>query len=61
MGSYAERTHLQGGKEHANADDLSRLPLAEAPAEVPQPVETVFPMDHLAASPSISLPHKVTK
>ena len=41
----------KAGKDHANADDLSRLPLEDAPTEVPKPAKTILLMGHLAASP----------
>ena len=39
------------GKEHANADVLSRLPLPESPGEVPLPGETILLMESLQMSP----------
>ena len=41
----------KAGKDHTNADGLSRLPLEDAPTEVPKPSEAIFLMDHLAALP----------
>ena len=51
LSGYSYTIRYKAGKEHANADALSRLPLAEAPTEVPRPLETVFLMEHLAAFP----------
>ena len=51
LSGYSYTIRYKAGKEHANADALSRLPLAEAPTEVPRPPETVFLMEHLAAFP----------
>ena len=51
LSGYSYTIRYKAGKEHANADALSRLLLAEAPTEVPRPAEIVFLMEHLAASP----------
>ena len=51
LSGYTYSIRYRAGREHANADSLSRLPLAEAPADVPQPAETVFLMDLLATVP----------
>jgi len=39
------------GSDHANADLLSRLPLPEAPAQVPLPGDTILLMDTLEGTP----------
>ena len=39
------------GKEHANADSLSRLPLPQAPLQTPLPADIVLLMDTLQTSP----------
>ena len=39
------------GREHANADMFSRLPLPEQPNEIPLPEELVFLMESLVISP----------
>ena len=39
------------GKEHANADLMSRLPLPETPREVPVPGETNLLLECLQTSP----------
>ena len=36
---------------HSNADGLSRLPLPEAPSEVPVPAELVLLVEHLLDAP----------
>ena len=54
LSGYSYTIRYKAGKEHANADALSRLLLAEAPTEVPRPAETVFLMEHLAASPVLA-------
>ena len=39
------------GREQANADALSRLPLPEAPKEVPVPAETILLLEHFSSLP----------
>ena len=51
LSAYSYSIMHKPGKDHANADVLSRLPLPDAPAEVPVPGDTVLLMEHLQASP----------
>jgi hypothetical protein len=51
LGAYTYQIRYKLGRDHGNADGLSRLPLPSAPAEVPPPRETVLLMEHLDASP----------
>ena len=49
-------------KLHSNADALSRLPLSNAPAEVPMELELVLLVQHLGESPvTVNDIHKWTK
>ena len=41
----------RAGKDNANADALSRLPLPDTPADTFVPPETVFSLERLAESP----------
>ena len=45
-----QRCH-KAGKDHGNADGLSRLPLPEAPVQVPQPAELINLMERLDSTP----------
>ena len=51
LSAYTYSIQYKAERDHANADDLSRQPLEDSPAEVPCPPEMVLLMDHLAASP----------
>ena len=50
LSAYDYRIKFKAGLENANADLLSRLPLPETPARVPDPGETVLLMDILETS-----------
>ena len=50
LGAYDYRILYRPGREIRNADGLSRLPLSEAPSEVPVPGETVLLMERLELS-----------
>ena len=58
MASHPQCLHLhhqyKAGKDHANVDGLSWLPLEDAQIEVLKPAETILLMDHLAALPIVS-------
>ena len=56
LSAYTYTIQYKAGKEHANEDGLSRLPLEDVPIEVPKPTETILLMGHLAAS-SVSATH----
>ena len=51
LGAYDYNISYKPGKDQTNADLLSRLPLPEAPREVPVPADTILLMDYLQASP----------
>ena len=42
LSAYNQQMVFRAGKNQGNADGLSRLPLAEAPEEVPTPGDTIF-------------------
>ena len=52
LGVYNYSIMYKPGKQHANADMLSRLPLPQAPEHVPVPPETIHLMDTLNSSPA---------
>ena len=51
LSAYDYRVQYVPGKEHANADLLSRLPLPEQPKEIPMPEELVLLMETMEFSP----------
>eukprot|EP00731_Ephydatia_muelleri_P001678 Em0001g1678a len=51
LSAYQYKIVYKCGKDNANADMLSRLPLPECPADVPTPGETVLLMEILQSSP----------
>ena len=51
LSAYQYKIVYKCGKDNANADMLSRLPLPECPADAPTPQETVLRMETLQSSP----------
>ena len=51
LGAYDYSIQFKPGKDHNNADMLSRLPLSETPEDVPLPGETVLLLDMLNSLP----------
>ena len=51
LGAYNYSNMYKPGKQHANADMLSRLLLPQAPEHIPVPPETIHLMDTLNSSP----------
>ena len=50
LSAYDYQIKFKAGTENANADLLSRLPLPETPAQVPEPGETVLLMETLESA-----------
>ena len=62
LATYEYTITFRGTKLHGNADALSRLPLPNAPAEVPVEPELVLRLQHLDESPvTVNDIHKWTK
>ena len=51
LSAYTYTIQFKSGKENANADAMSRLPLPDAVPEVPVPPELVLLMEHLTTTP----------
>ena len=51
LSAYNYTIEYKPGATHSNADGLSRLPLPDAPSEVPVPTETILVMDMLNSLP----------
>ena len=51
LAGYEYNLSYKKSNDHANADALSRLPLTELPASVPQPPELILLMEHIASCP----------
>ena len=51
LSAYNYKVKYKPGKQHANADVLSRLPLPESINSVPHPGETILLMENLQTSP----------
>ena len=47
LASFEYTLYFRNTSQHSNADALSRLPLPEAPTEVPNPAELVLLIQHL--------------
>ena len=50
LSAYTYKVHYVPGREHANAEVFSQLPLPIQPKEVPMPEELVFLMENLEIS-----------
>ena len=50
LGAYSYEIRYRPGKEHGNADGLSRLPLPDSPQEVPVPEEVRLAVNELSKS-----------
>ena len=51
LGAYDYLIQFKPGKDHNNADMLSRLPLPETPGAVPLPGETILLLGMLSSLP----------
>ena len=51
LSAYNYTVEYKPGASHGNANGLSRLPLPEAPSEIPVPSETILAMDMLTSLP----------
>ena len=52
LSAYSYEIRYRPGKQQANADALSRLPLPDCPPRIPEPAETVLLMNNLSQSPT---------
>jgi hypothetical protein len=52
LSAYNYKVRYKKGAEHSNADAFSRLPLPEAPRDVPVPGDTVLMFETLQKSPT---------
>ena len=52
LSAYSYELRYRPGKQQANADALSRLPLPDSPPRIPEPAETVLLMNDLSQSPT---------
>ena len=50
LGAYSYDIHYRQGKDHGNADSLSRLPLPDYPKQVPVPGDVIFTLTELHKS-----------
>ena len=55
LSAYSYEIQYRPGKQQANTDTLSRLPLPNFPSKVPEPAETVLLMNELSQSPMSAL------
>ena len=52
LSAYSYEIHYRPGKQQANTDALSRLPLLDSPSNVPAPAESVLLLNELSRSPT---------